>query len=374
MALAFEQQRRESDKAFAAFSLYLGMGPERSLAAVAEKLGKSKSLIATWSGRYHWQDRIAAQGGAGSPNPPASQGGALSPNPPASQAGALSPNPPASQGGALSPKAPVGTIPTLSPLNSQPSPPPDLSHTSDSVSPSFPSLPSVKTSAPSTSSPWDQQPGETNKNFSAFTAYLALGPARTLGKTAAATGRSKDQLAHWSTRWRWRDRAAAYHAHLAAVERKATEDLVAAKSHDWAAMHESVRRQAWSEGEDLITLAQDFKARWRDSDRLPDFGALIRALDLAFKLKQFAAGMPSEIKAVNTTVSGPDGGPVRLELEAALNKIYGKPIPGEIIDIPAAQIEDRKKAQPGSAGSPQPAISTLDPQPGSAGSPQPATN
>ncbi len=125
--------------------------------------------------------------------------------------------------------------------------------------------------------------------------------------------------------------ALAYHAHLAAIERNATEQLVAAKSHDWAAMHESVRRQAWAEAEDLIALAHDFKARWRDSDRLPGFDTIIRALDLAFKLKQFAAGMPSEFKEVNTTVSGAAGGPVRVELEMALKKIYGKPLPGEVV-------------------------------------------
>jgi len=35
-ALPFEQQDRESNKAFAAFSLYLSLGPERSLEAVAK--------------------------------------------------------------------------------------------------------------------------------------------------------------------------------------------------------------------------------------------------------------------------------------------------------------------------------------------------
>ena len=101
-------------------------------------------------------------------------------------------------------------------------------------------------------------------------------------------------------------------------------------------MHETVRRQAWAEAEDLIALAQDFKNRWRDSDRLPAFDTIIRALDLAFKLKQFAAGMPSEIKAVNTTHTGPGGGPIKLEFEAALEKIYGQPLPGEVLDVEAA--------------------------------------
>jgi hypothetical protein len=267
MAMVFERQPRETAKAFAAFQEYLGMGPERSLAAVGAKLGTSKSNIANWSRKFHWRDRVAsAQPSTRNPQP--------------------------------STKLP---LPPVAPA-----------------------------------SPWEQQPGETGKNFAAFTAWLALGPARTLGQAAQATGRSKDQLAHWSTRWRWRARAAAYHAHLAAVERKATEDLVAARSRDWAAMHESVRRQAWSEAEDLIALAQDFKARWRDSDRLPDFGALVRALDLAFKLKQFAAGMPSEIKEVNTTHTGPGGGPIRVEIEAALKKIYGQPLPGEVVDVEAA--------------------------------------
>ena len=199
--------------------------------------------------------------------------------------------------------------------------------------------------------PWDQQPGETAKNFAAFTAYLALGPTRTLAQTAEATSRTRDQLAHWSQRWRWRPRAAAYHAHLAAVERKATEQLVAEKSHDWAKMHEGIKRQAWAEAEDLISLAQDFKTRWRDSDRLPDFDTIIRALELAFKLKQFAAGMPSEIKAVNTTVTGPDGGPIMVEFEAAVRKIYGKPIQAEVIDVQATPIPP-STTNPGRASSP----------------------
>jgi len=62
MALAFEQQPRESEKAFAAFSLYLSQGPERSLAKVAWKLGKSKRLMEKWSKRFDWPARVAAYG------------------------------------------------------------------------------------------------------------------------------------------------------------------------------------------------------------------------------------------------------------------------------------------------------------------------
>jgi len=60
MSLAFEQQPRESAKAFAAFSLYLNLGPQRSTAAVASKLAKSEQLIRRWSAKFAWTDRVAA--------------------------------------------------------------------------------------------------------------------------------------------------------------------------------------------------------------------------------------------------------------------------------------------------------------------------
>jgi len=62
MPLLFEQQPRESVKAFAAFSLYLSLGPERSMAAVAKKLMKSEGLISRWAGKFGWQERVAAYG------------------------------------------------------------------------------------------------------------------------------------------------------------------------------------------------------------------------------------------------------------------------------------------------------------------------
>jgi hypothetical protein len=62
MPMIFEQQPRESAKAFAAFSLYLNLGPQRSTAAVANKLAKSEQLIRRWSAKFGWTDRVAAHG------------------------------------------------------------------------------------------------------------------------------------------------------------------------------------------------------------------------------------------------------------------------------------------------------------------------
>jgi len=60
MATAFEQQPKETGKAFGAFSLYLNMGPERSLEGVRVKCGKSSRLIQRWSSRWKWTERVEA--------------------------------------------------------------------------------------------------------------------------------------------------------------------------------------------------------------------------------------------------------------------------------------------------------------------------
>ena len=60
MALAFEQQPKESDKAFTAFAIYLSLGPARSLSVAAKKLGKSRRLMEKWSKRFDWPARVQA--------------------------------------------------------------------------------------------------------------------------------------------------------------------------------------------------------------------------------------------------------------------------------------------------------------------------
>jgi len=60
MPLTFEQQERESNRAFAAFKTYLDLGPERSLVAVADKLGKHRTQVERWSKKFDWPARVQA--------------------------------------------------------------------------------------------------------------------------------------------------------------------------------------------------------------------------------------------------------------------------------------------------------------------------
>lgn len=56
----WERQKGEGEKAYEAFLVYRDMGPERSTRAVAQKLGKSVSLIQRWSRDKDWQERVRA--------------------------------------------------------------------------------------------------------------------------------------------------------------------------------------------------------------------------------------------------------------------------------------------------------------------------
>ena len=56
----WEQQKGESAQAFEAFFLYLEMGADRSIRAVSQELGKSKTLIDRWSRTHNWVERCRA--------------------------------------------------------------------------------------------------------------------------------------------------------------------------------------------------------------------------------------------------------------------------------------------------------------------------
>ena len=56
----WERQEKETPKQFEAFVLYRNMGEDRSLSAVAKKLGKRRQLLGRWSAANKWVERCVA--------------------------------------------------------------------------------------------------------------------------------------------------------------------------------------------------------------------------------------------------------------------------------------------------------------------------
>ena len=165
---------------------------------------------------------------------------------------------------------------------------------------------------------FEQQDRESSKAFEAFKIYLDLGPHRSLVSAAAKMGCSKRRMELLSKKYGWSARVMAFNRHLAELERQAIERLACEKAVEWWQLHEPARRQAWLEAEEAILMVKEARDRWRKSGRTPGFEGMARMLDLAFKLKQFAAGMPSEIKEVHNLHAGK----VSIEWEEAIRKAY----------------------------------------------------
>jgi len=183
---------------------------------------------------------------------------------------------------------------------------------------------------------FEQQPRESSKAFAAFKTYLDLGPNRSHALVAEEMGVSNRMVHKWSAKYGWVERVAARDAHLAEVERLAIERMATKKAVEWWKLHEPTRRLAWLKAEKAIALVDKAWERWEQSGRTVGFEGMARMLELAFKLKQFAAGMPSEIKETHTLVTGK----VSLEWETAIRKAYGLvATPPVTIEPPAAVVD-----------------------------------
>ena len=190
---------------------------------------------------------------------------------------------------------------------------------------------------------FEQQPKESDKAFVAFSLYLSQGPERSLAKVAKKLGRSKVLMEKWSSKFDWGARVVAYGAHMALVEREAAEAMTRVKGVDWAKRYQELREAEWQERWDLVTFAAEVRRRWMArAERCGTLEGYARLLELASKLGHSACEKDLAV-GHRVEVSGPDGGPIRVEVQAALKKIYGKPLPGEVVDV---QVEPARPALP----------------------------
>jgi hypothetical protein len=181
--------------------------------------------------------------------------------------------------------------------------------------------------------PFEQQPGESDKAFAAFAVYLSLGPERSLSLAGKKVGKSKTMMEKWSKRFGWPARVQAHGAHMALVEREAAEVLLRAKGVDWVKRQGEQREEEWKVRCELLEVGREALRRWKANEaRCGTLEGIGRLLELASKLGRLASGMATD----KTEVTGEDGGPIRVELEAALKKIYGgehREIGENVIDV-----------------------------------------
>lgn len=187
---------------------------------------------------------------------------------------------------------------------------------------------------------FEQQSNESAKAFEAFSVYLNLGPERSLAAVGKKLGKSQGLMERWSSRFSWPERVQAHASHLAICERQATEALARVKAAEWGRRQQELREREWSLHEKCIAAAERALAAFMEREKVyANLADIARMLEVASKLGRLATGMATD----KTEVTGEDGAPVRIEVSLALEKIYGMPLPGEVVDV-AMENADRRLA------------------------------
>ena len=183
---------------------------------------------------------------------------------------------------------------------------------------------------------FEQQAKESDKAFAAFAMYVSMGSERSLAQVGQRLGKSKALLERWSKRYDWGGRVQAHGAHFAMIEREATEAVARGKAAEWLTRQEKIRDREWSMHEKYLAAAERALASFMEREKVyANLSDIARILEVASKLGRLAAGMATD----RTEVTGEDGGPIRVELSAALSKIYGVAAPPANVE-PAPHVVD----------------------------------
>src|ERR1017187_7890712 len=176
---------------------------------------------------------------------------------------------------------------------------------------------------------FEQQPRESNKAFAAFSLYLSLGAERSTAAVAKKLAKSEQLIRRWSAKFAWTDRVAAHGAHYAIIERETVEAVARSKAAEWEKRETQLRETEWSMHEAAIAAAKRGLAAYMEKDKVyANLADIARMLEIASKLGRLATGLD---KSNGETADVPQT--LRVEVTVALEKIYGQPMPGEVVDV-----------------------------------------
>ena len=179
---------------------------------------------------------------------------------------------------------------------------------------------------------FEQQPRESNKAFAAFSLYLSLGPQRSTREVGEKLGKSEGLIERWASKFDWLARVAAYGAHLAVVEREAVEAVARSKAAEWESREQALRETEWQMHERAIAAAKRGLDAYMEREKVyANLADIARMLEIASKLGRLATGLGTD----GERRKGDDLPALRVEVTVALEKIYGEPLPGEVVDVEA---------------------------------------
>lgn len=92
---------------------------------------------------------------------------------------------------------------------------------------------------------WEKLPGETSKAFNDFQIWLKLGQRRTYYEWWAITHKSRQQHFTWTKKFRWKERADAWDAHLGRIAQEQEEATTRSHAKYWAEKKEEQSKREY---------------------------------------------------------------------------------------------------------------------------------
>lgn len=183
--------------------------------------------------------------------------------------------------------------------------------------------------------PWERQPYDTPKSWTAFVTYRDLGDSRTLAKAAEQLGRHRQTVADWSRLHRWQNRVAAWDAEQDRIKREAqmkeVQAMAVRQARDLVALQRAgmapatallTRMSKLKQGETLYdAVDEDGKLRISNEDLTQLTLAAMRTLPAAMQAERLARGEPTEIVEQTGVVGHVHAGAVGIDLQAVIDAL-----------------------------------------------------
>jgi hypothetical protein len=116
---------------------------------------------------------------------------------------------------------------------------------------------------------------------------------------------------------------------------------------------QAIREEGWTVSDECVRGAREALKRFYEKGKGATLGDIARMYAEGIRLGRLSAGLATDA----TEMTGQDGGPIRLELEAALKKVYGAVV--DVVPLP----EGEGNAPPGQRAGCNPVAEALPPVP-----------
>jgi len=178
---------------------------------------------------------------------------------------------------------------------------------------------------------WLPWPKENSRSYAAFRRYLDLGPDRKLRTIADQLKRGLNTTTRLSQRWHWEERAFAYEVHLQSIRQETAMLEASGLAANWARRAIEHKEAEWAAVTAGLALARRIIRQILENP----FGTIAdvsRLLEVCSKIGRLATGLATE----REEFTGLDGDPIRIEIVAAIAKVYG---PGKVIETIPDRLE-----------------------------------